>query len=284
LTNKEKDWDLVIEPVSSSMRALRLSQIWKYRDLISLFVHRDFVAVYKQTILGPIWFFLQPILTTIIFTVVFGTAANLSTDGLPKPVFYMSGIVLWNYFSEVLLKSSDTFIAYRYIFAKVYFPRLVVPISIVFSNMLKLGVQLMLFFAVYLYYCITTDLIEPTWNLLYIPLLIIPIALMGMGAGLLVAALTVKFRDLKFMVNFAVDLLKYVSPIIFPLSMIDGNLQTLILINPMSAIIETFRVLCFGQGEFEWIYLISSFATTLVLLAIGLYYFAKAEKTFIDTV
>lgn len=284
MTNKEKDWDLVIEPVSSSMRALRLSQIWKYRDLISLFVHRDFVAVYKQTILGPIWFFLQPILTTIIFTVVFGTAANLSTDGLPKPVFYMSGIVLWNYFSEVLLKSSDTFIAYRYIFAKVYFPRLVVPISIVFSNMLKLGVQLMLFFAVYLYYCITTDLIEPTWNLLYIPLLIIPIALMGMGAGLLVAALTVKFRDLKFMVNFAVDLLKYVSPIIFPLSMIDGNLQTLILINPMSAIIETFRVLCFGQGEFEWIYLISSFATTLVLLAIGLYYFAKAEKTFIDTV
>jgi lipopolysaccharide transport system permease protein len=284
LINKEKDWDLVIEPVNSSMRALRLSQIWKYRDLISLFVHRDFVAVYKQTILGPIWFFLQPILTTIIFTVVFGTAANLSTDGLPKPVFYMSGIVLWNYFSEVLLKSSDTFIAYRYIFAKVYFPRLVVPISIVFSNMLKLGVQLMLFFAVYLYYCITTDLIEPTWNLLYIPLLIIPIALMGMGAGLLVAALTVKFRDLKFMVSFAVDLLKYVSPIIFPLSMIDGNLQTLILINPMSAIIETFRVLCFGQGEFEWIYLISSFATTLVLLAIGLFYFAKAEKTFIDTV
>ncbi|MDZ4752387.1 MAG: ABC transporter permease [Flavobacteriales bacterium] len=284
LTNKEKDWDLVIEPVSSSMQALRISQIWKYRDLISLFVHRDFVAVYKQTILGPIWFFLQPILTTIIFTVVFGTAAKLSTDGLPKPVFYMSGIVLWNYFSEVLLKSSETFIAYRYIFAKVYFPRLVVPISIVFSNMLKLGVQLILFFAVYLYYCITTDLIEPTWHLLLIPLLIVPIALMGMGCGLLVAALTVKFRDLKFMVNFAVDLLKYVSPIIFPLSMIDGTLQTLILLNPMSAIIETFRVLCFGQGEFEWIYLASSLGMTFVLLAVGLFYFAKAEKTFIDTV
>jgi lipopolysaccharide transport system permease protein len=284
LTNKEKDWDLVIEPVSSSMRALRLSQIWKYRDLISLFVHRDFVAVYKQTILGPVWFFLQPILTTIVFTIIFGAAAKLSTDGLPKPVFYMSGIVLWNYFQEVLIKSSETFISYRYIFAKVYFPRLVVPISIVFSNLLKLTVQMLLFFVMYLYFFATTDLIVPSWNLLLIPLLIIPIALMAMGFGLLVAALTVKFRDLKFMVNFGVDLLKFVSPIIFPLSMVDGTMQTLILLNPMSAIIETFRVLCFGQGEFEWIYLLSSLGITIFIFAIGLYYFARAERNSIDTV
>jgi lipopolysaccharide transport system permease protein len=284
LTNKEKDWDLVIEPIGSSMRALRLSQIWKYRDLISLFVYRDFVAVYKQTILGPVWFFLQPILTTIVFTIIFGAAAKLSTDGLPKPVFYMSGIVLWNYFQEVLIKSSETFISYRYIFAKVYFPRLVVPISIVFSNLLKLSVQMMLFFVLYMYFFFTTDQIVPSWNLLLIPLLIIPIALMAMGFGLLVAALTVKFRDLKFMVNFGVDLLKFVSPIIFPLSMVDGTMQTLILLNPMSAIIETFRVLCFGQGEFEWMYLLSSLAITLVIFVVGLYYFARAERNSIDTV
>ncbi|MEY3398306.1 MAG: hypothetical protein RL220_900 [Bacteroidota bacterium] len=281
---KEQDWDTVIEPRTSVIEALNLGQIWKYRDLISLFVHRDFVAVYKQTILGPVWFFLQPVLTTIIFTIIFGSAAKLSTDGLPKPVFYMSGIVLWNYFQEVVIKSSETFISYRYIFTKVYFPRLVVPISIVFSNLMKLGVQLGLFLILYFWYVFTTDQVVPSWKLLMIPLLVIPVALMGLGFGLLIAAWTVKFRDLKFLVNFAIDLLKYVSPIIFPLSMVDGAMQNLILINPMSAMIETFRVLCFGQGEFEWAYIGYSVGVTLLILVLGLYYFGRAENSSVDTV
>jgi lipopolysaccharide transport system permease protein len=276
-------WDQVITPKRGLFQTLHLRRVWDYRDLVALFIKRDLTATYAQTLLGPLWFFLQPIFTTIIFTFIFGNLAGLGNDGIPKPLFYMSGIVLWNYFAEVLMKTSDTFIANRHIFSKVYFPRLVIPISLTISHLMKLGIQLLLLFGLMIFYLVKGE-ITLSWTIVLFPLLIIPVAFLGLGCGLIVTALTTKYRDLKYLVNFGIELLRYASPVIFPLSTVAGKMKWALLANPMSAVIETFRHVCFHTGQFEWLYLAYSVVSSFLILLLGAVVFSFIEKDFIDTV
>lgn len=276
-------WDLVIETKSKWFN-LRLGELIRYKDLLFLFVRRDFVALYKQTILGPLWFFLQPIITTITFTVIFGNLAQISTDGLPAILFYLSGITLWNYFSDTLTKTSDTFVTNANIFGKVYFPRMIVPLSVVVSNLIKLGVQMLLFLMAWIYYLATTDLVHPQPTLWLIPYLILLMGFLGLGFGIIITSLTTKYRDLKFLVTFGVQLMMYASPIVYPLSIVPEKYKWLILANPVTSIIETFKHAFLGVGEFSWVYLGYSSLFTLVLLIFGLIIFHRVEKSFMDTV
>ncbi len=277
------EWDLIIEP-KSRWYDLRLKEILRYKDLLFLFVRRDFVALYKQTILGPLWFFLQPIITTITFTIIFGNLAQISTDGLPKILFYLAGITLWNYFSDTLTKTADTFTANANIFGKVYFPRMIVPLSVVVSNLIKLGVQILLFLGIWLYYLIGTDSIFPNQALLLVPFLIVLMGFLGLSFGIIVSSLTTKYRDLKFLVVFGVQLMMYASPIVYPLSIVPEKYKWLILANPVTSIIETFKYAFLGVGEFNWMHLTYSFVFTLVLFVLGLIIFHRVEKSFMDTV
>lgn len=279
------NYTLVIEP-KTRLLDLNLKEVWRYRDLLFLFVRRDFVAVYKQTIFGPIWFFIQPILTTIMFMVVFGGIAKMSTDGLPQAIFYLAGIVSWNYFAEALKATSETFVTNANIFGKVYFPRIITPLSIVVSKLLTFGVQFILFLLVFFYYFLFTDAnLMPNVALFLIPVLILITAGLALAIGLLITALTTKYRDFRFLITFAIQLAMYATPIIYPLSEIDNDtLRTVILANPMSAIIETFRYAFTGVGEFSWMSLGYSFLFMLVFMIIGTLTFNKVEKTFMDTV
>lgn len=283
MKEKEEDWTLVIKP-SSGLFDLQLKEVWRYRDLLQMFVRRDFVAVYKQTILGPIWFFLQPLFTTITFTIVFGNIAGISTDGIPGPLFYMAGIVGWNYFAECLTTTSNTFIQNANIFGKVYFPRLIMPLSIVVSNLLKFGVQFILFLVFLAYFMLTGAQIQPNWAVVLVPFLIILMAALGLGFGMLISAMTIKYRDLKFLITFGVQLAMYASPVIYPLSTLPEKYKLFILANPMTSIIETFRYAFLGEGTFSWMYLAYStlFATTI--MSLGIVVFNKVEKSFMDTV
>ncbi len=280
---EEQKFDKVITP-SQSIFSVGLKDILYYSDLLFLFVKRDFIAQFKQTILGPLWFFIQPVMTTIIFTVVFGNMAKISTNGLPPTLFYMAGIVVWNYFAEVLTKTSDTFITNQQIFGKVYFPRIIVPLSIVISNLLKFGVQFLLFACFYIYYAVFTDtIVDTNMAALLLPVLIIMMAGLGLGFGLTISSLTTKYRDLRFLIQFGVQLAMYASPIVYPLH-VAGKYKMLILANPMTSIIETFKYGFLGQGEFSWFYLLYSFVFMIVILFIGISSFNKVEKSFIDTV
>ena len=279
---KEEDWDLVINP-ESSLLAFDFQGLWRYRDLVILFVRRDFVSQFKQTVLGPLWFFIQPIFTTIIFTVVFGKVAQISTDDIPQPLFYMSGILIWNYFADCLTKSSETFRSNQNLFGKVYFPRLVVPLSIVTSNLLKLGVQLFLFLGLYAYYLFTTGPMATVWIVLF-PLLILFVAMQGLGLGLVISAMTTKYRDLKFLVQFGVQLAMYATPIVYPVSMLPEDKRWLILLNPMSSFIEFFKFSVFGAGYVTILGMTYSVVMTVLLLFFGVMVFNKVEKGFIDTV
>jgi lipopolysaccharide transport system permease protein len=239
-------------------------------------VRRDFVAVYKQTIFGPLWFFIQPILTTITFMVVFGGIAKMSTDGLPQPVFYMSGVLLWNYFSNTLSLTSNTFVANKGVFSKVYFPRLITPLSIIISKLLTFAVQFLLFLLVFLYYYYFEETtIRPNMYILLIPVLIIITAGLSLGLGLIITALTTKYRDFTFLIGFAIQLGMYATPIIYPTSMATGNMRTIIMANPMSSIVETFRYAFTGVGNFNWVGLSYSFAVMLGLMTIGIVIFNK---------
>jgi lipopolysaccharide transport system permease protein len=252
-----------------------------------LFVRRDFISVYKQTILGPLWFFIQPIITAITFAIIFRTLSGISTDGLPQILFYMAGITLWNYFSDTLLKTSDTFSANASIFGKVYFPRLIVPLSVVLSNLVKFGIQFLLFTALWLYYLITSDVVHPNKTLLIIPLLILLMGFLGLAMGIIISSITTKYRDLKFLVTFGVQLLMYASPIVFPLSMVSEKYpqyKIFLLANPITSIIEAFKYAFLGVGEFNILYLGYSLIFTIVLFFIGLVVFNKVEKSFMDTV
>ena len=277
-----KDWDLIIGP-KRSMLYFDFEGLWRYRDLIALFVRRDFVSQFKQTILGPLWFFIQPIFTTIIFTVVFGKVAKIPTDGIPQPLFYMAGILIWNYFADCLTKSSETFRSNQHLFGKVYFPRIIVPVSIVVSNLLRFGVQLLLFIGLYIYYIIRADILISWWVLLF-PVLVLLVAMQGLALGLIVSSMTTKYRDLKFLVQFGVQLAMYASPVVYPVSMISTDNRWLILLNPMSSFIEFFRFSVFGEGHVTGFGIVYSVAFTLVFLAIGMMVFNKVEKSFIDTV
>jgi lipopolysaccharide transport system permease protein len=279
-----EQYKLVIEP-KTRLLDLKLKEVWRYRDLLMLFVRRDFVAVYKQTVFGPLWFFIQPILTTIMFMVVFGGIAKMSTDGLPQPVFYLAGIVLWNYFSGTLSLTSNTFVANKGVFGKVYFPRIITPLSIIISKLLTFAVQFVLFLAVFFFYYVFRETsLKPNMYIGLLPILIVMTAGMSFGLGLIITALTTKYRDFTFLLGFAIQLGMYATPVIYPTSMATGDMRTVIMANPMSAIIETFRYAFTGTGEFSWYSLGYSAIVMLALVAVGIVIFNKVEKTFMDTV
>ncbi|WP_336515174.1 ABC transporter permease [Pollutibacter soli] len=276
-------WDTQIKP-ESGIFEINLGELWQYRDLLWLLVRRDFVAFYKQTILGPIWFFIQPLLTTLTFMIVFSRMAKLSTDGLPPMLFYLSGVTCWMYFSESFTKTSDTFIANANIFGKVYFPRLVIPLSIVISNLIRFGIQFCLFLAVWLFYMIGTDKIHPNIYVLLLPLLVLLMAGLALGLGIIFSSLTTKYRDLRFLLAFGVQLLMFATPVILPLSAMNKTYSWIIKLNPITPIIETFRYMFLGTGTFSWTQLGYSTIVTIVLVMVGILVFNKVEKSFMDTV
>ncbi|MBG16158.1 MAG: ABC transporter permease [Crocinitomicaceae bacterium] len=264
---------------------VNLKEIWDYKDLLFLFVKRDFISIYKQTILGPLWFFIQPILTTIIFTIVFGKIAGISTDGIPQILFYLAGITCWNYFSECLNKTSNTFIENQNIFGKVYFPRIIIPISIVASSLIKFKIQFLLFLLVFFYYLFSENThINPNLYIFLFPILLLTTSLLSLGVGLIITSLTTKYRDFRFLIQFGVQLWMYATPIIYPLSTLDGKLKTMAILNPMTSIIETFKFGFLGQGTFNWYYLLYTFIITFLLLFLGIRIFNKTEQNFMDTV
>lgn len=284
MDNKNEDWSLVIKP-KYGLLEINLKEIWKYRDLVMLLVKRDFVSFYKQTILGPIWFFIQPLITTAVYVLIFNKVAKVGTEGAPPILFQLAGITLWMYFSESLLKTSNTFISNANIFGKVYFPRIVMPISIILSTMIKLGVQLILFVIVWVYYMYFTESnIHVTWAAALFPVLIVLMALQGLGLGIIVSSLTSKYRDLRFLLTFGIQLLQFTTTVPYPLSEAPASIQKYIGYNPFTAIIETFRFGFLGTGQFYQSYFIYSVIVTIVLLIIGILTFNKVEKTFMDTV
>jgi lipopolysaccharide transport system permease protein len=263
---------------------LHLSDLWRYRDLTMLFVWRDFVAQYKQTILGPLWHIIQPLFTTLLFTLIFGKVAKLPTDSLPPMLFYMAGITCWNYFAECLNRSSGTFIQNAGIFGKVYFPRLCVPVSVVISNIIKFGIQFALFLAFMAYYYAKGAPIHPSALVFLTPVLVLIMAALGLGTGIIVSSLTIRYRDLQVLITFGVQLAMYATPVIYPLSMVSEKHRWLVLANPMSALVETFRTAFLGAGTFDGLSLLYSAAATLVILFIGILLFNHVERTFMDTV
>ncbi|EKJ88648.1 ABC transporter permease [Leptospira meyeri] len=281
-----EDWDLILEP-RRKWYSLRLGEIIRYRDLLFLFVRRDIVSVYKQTILGPIWFFIQPVLTSLTFAVIFGVVAGIATDGIPNFLFYLSGITIWNYFADTLVKTSDTFVVNAAIFGKVYFPRLIVPISIAISNLVKFFLQFVLLLGVMLFYSFLGTEIKISFYYLLIPFLIFLMGIIGLGFGIIISSLTTKYRDLKFLVNFGVQLLMYCSPIVFPLSIVTNNfpkMKLILLLNPVTSLIEAFRFILLGVGVFDWVYLGISLGFTIVLVFLSIIIFNRVERSFIDTV
>ncbi|WP_316806895.1 ABC transporter permease [Pedobacter agri] len=271
----------------ASIFDLKLNEVWAYRDLLWLLVRRDFVSFYKQTILGPLWFFIQPLFTTIIFTFIFGNLAGISTDGLPKPLFYMAGITAWNYFSDCLNKTSSVFRDNAGIFGKVYFPRLIVPLSIVVSNLVRFGVQMILFLCLFAYYYFSGANFNPTPIILMFPVIVVLMALLGLGLGMIISAMTTKYRDLAFLVGFGVQLLMYATTVIYPLSTALEKYPKyawIIEYNPMTPIIETFRYGFLGEGSFSWMSLGYVSTVTFLILIFGIVIFNKVERNFVDTV
>jgi lipopolysaccharide transport system permease protein len=279
----EQTWDLKIKP-QDKLFNLHLKDLWNYRDLLGLLVRRDFVSFYKQTILGPIWFFVQPILTTIMFTLVFGKMGGFSTDGLPGPLFYLAGITAWNYFAECLTKTSTVFRDNANIFGKVYFPRLIMPLSIVVSNLVRFAVQFLLFILVLIFYAIKGTYIQLTWAVTLFPVVVVLMAALGLGAGMIISAMTTKYRDLAFLLTFGVQLLMYATTVIYPLSSASPKYRWLIATNPMTPLIETFRYGFLGKGSFSFMSLASATVITIICLVAGIIIFNKVEKDFVDTV
>jgi lipopolysaccharide transport system permease protein len=274
---------MVIRP-QRNLFDLRLRELWHSRDLILLFVRRDFVAVYKQTILGPLWYLIQPLLTTIVFTVVFGNIAKLPTDGLPSFLFYMSGTVIFAYFSTCLTKTSETFSGHANLFGKVYFPRLVVPVSILISSLIAFAIQFGFFLVFMVYFMLSGTPLHPNWWILLTPVLLMMMAGLGLGFGIIVSSVTTKYRDLRFLVQFGVQLLQYVTPVIYSLSSLSHKYQVLIRLNPLTSIVEIFRYAYLGAGTVDLGLLAYSFAVMLVAIAIGVVLFNQVEATFMDTV
>ena len=277
-------WTMRIRP-HEKLWHIDLGEIWHYRDLIELFVRRNIVVQYKQTVLGPLWYLIQPILTVIMNMVVFGNIAKMSTDGMPQALFYMAGNICWFYFSNCLNQSSNTFIANQNMFGKVYFPRLVVPIAVVISNLLRFVIQVGLFVVLYLYFFVAGAPIAPNWTILLTPLLVMMLAGLGLGFGILISSLTTKYRDFTILFTFVVQLWMYATPIVYPLSMVEeGPLRTLIMANPMTSIIEAFKYATLGQGYFSWFALGYSFLFMSVLLLFSVAIFNKVQRNFMDTV
>lgn len=263
---------------------LDLVNTWEYKDLFFLLIKRDFIAFYKQTILGPLWFFIQPILTMIVFSFVFGKVGNISTNNLPKPLFYLPGIICWNYFAECILKNSTVFRDNANLFSKVYFPRIILPMSIVFSSMIRFFIQLFLFIVILIIYSFKGFQIHLSFAVLLIPYLLILMAALGQGLGLIISSLTTKYRDLALLVNFGVQLLMFSTTVTYPLSAAPNNFKFLIELNPMTTILETFRYAFLGQGTFSITAILYTTIATIIIFLLGIILFNKVEKNFIDTI
>jgi lipopolysaccharide transport system permease protein len=280
--NQSEDWDLVIKG-QSSLFDVNFRDLWHYRDLLFLFVKRDFVTVYKQTILGPLWFFIQPLLTTITFTIVFGVVAQLNTDGAPKIIFYMAGITLWNYFSTCLTTVAGVFTTNASIFGKVYFPRLIMPLTIVISNLMKFGVQYLLFLGFVIYFALRGQ-INPNTYIALTPYIILLMAVISMGIGLILTAMTTKYKDLTQLITFGIQLFMYVTPVIYSSTSVPENYRWLVDLNPLVSLFDYMRFAYLGIGEFSVGSLIYPTIFSVVSLTIGILVFNKSQKTFIDTV
>ncbi len=285
MAEKEQGWTTEIRP-KDKLLSVDFKEIWRYRDLMMLFVKRNIITQYKQTILGPLWFLIQPMMTTVMYMVVFGGIAKISTDGLPQPLFYLAGISFWQYFSDCLTKTSNTFVNNASIFGKVYFPRLVTPLSDVISNLVRFGIQFGLFLIVYAYYFFYTDaVIEPNLYALLLPVLVAMLAGLALGFGILFSSMTTKYRDLQLLLSFFVSLWMYATPVIYPLSTITNEKLRLVMqLNPLTGIVEFFKYGMLGVGNHEWWMLGYSFGFMVVLLAIGIVVFNKVQKSFMDTV
>ena len=283
ITGEHEHWTEIIQP-KTKLLDLRLGELWRYRDLVMMFVRRDFVTNYKQTILGPVWFFLQPLLTSFTYILIFGRVAKLSTDGLPMMVFYLAGITIWNYFSETLTKTATVFKDNAQMFGKVYFPRLTMPFSIVISNLVRFCIQLFLFLIIWFYYLLQTDSIHPNIYILLIPVLVIVMGLLALGFGMIISAMTTKYKDLIFLLTFGIQLLMFATPVIYPLSSLPDKYRWIILANPITSIVETFRYAFLGSGTFSWTYLAYSCVFTIIIILLGVVIFNKVEKSFTDTV
>lgn len=289
-TTENENWTTVIKP-RTGLFEVNLKEIWDYRDLLTLFVKRTITVQYKQTILGPLWWLIQPALTVIMYMVVFGGIAGIPTDGIPQPLFYLGGVAMWQYFADCLGKTSNTFVSNAGIFGKVYFPRLIMPLSGVISNLVRFGIQLGLFVIVYLYYVIVGQAPSPNWYLLLFPFLVVMLAGLALGFGIIISSMTTKYRDLQILFSFFVSLWMYATPIVYPLSQVAGkkvlglDLATIMCINPVTPVIETFKHGALGAGEFiGWGWLAYSFGFMVIVLALGILIFNKVQKSFMDTV
>ena len=287
---ENQDWTIVIKP-KDKLLSVDFRELWRYRDLYTLFVKRNIITQYKQTVLGPLWFVIQPVLTVFMYMVVFGGIAGIGTDGIPQPLFYLVGTCLWQYFSDCLGKTSNTFVSNSGLFGKVYFPRLVTPLSNVTSNLLRFGIQLCLFIVVYIIYAIGGCNAHMNWYALLFPLLVIMMAGLALGFGLVISSMTTKYRDLQILFSFVLSLWMYATPIVYPLSLVKGkvaagfDLYTLMRLNPVTPVLETFKYGVLGAGEFiGWEWLAYSFVFMVVLLFIGIVIFNKTQKSFMDTV
>jgi lipopolysaccharide transport system permease protein len=281
---QNKNWTETILP-KRPLFDLRLKEVWNYRDLLVMFVKRDFLATYKQTILGPLWFIIQPVLTTLMFTVVFGNFAKISTDGQPKILFYLAGITIWNYFSESFNKTSTVFTSNASVFGKVYFPRLIVPLSIVVSGLIRFLVQFGLFLTFLFYFFLKKDsAVHPNSYAFLTPILLVFMAGFSLGMGIIISAMTTKYRDFAYLVTFGITLLMYATPVIYPINSLAPKYKAIAMTNPLSAILETFKYGWLGSGTFSWGALLYSFLFMSILLFVGVIVFNKVEKTFMDTV
>lgn len=281
--NNNNEWDLIINNKKPILK-LNLKGIVNHKDLLFLFVYRDFVSTYKQTILGPLWFFIQPILTSITFVIIFGGFAKIPSDGIPGILFYMSGIIMWNYFADCINQTSHTFTQNQNLFGKVYFPRIIVPLSKVVNNLLKFFIQLLLFLILYAFFYLNGFGFSLGWTFILLPLLLIQMAFTGLGFGMIVSSLTTKYKDLTFLINFAVQLLMYASPIVYPISIVPEKFKWIIMLNPFTSIIEIFKNSVFGTGYINIFWILYSFCFSIIVFLIGLIIFNKVEKSFIDTI
>lgn len=280
---QEENWDVVLTS-NKFLFDLQIKQIWVYRDLLLLFVRRDIIAAYKQTIFGPLWYFIQPIFTTVIFTFIFGTLAKLPTGGAPQPLFYLAGVTAWNYFADCLIKTSTTFRDNAGVFGKVYFPRVITPLSIVISNLIRFGIQMLLFVGVLIYYIFNGYNFQISWEVTLFPIFVIFMAMQGLGIGMLVTAMTTKYRDLAHLVGFGVQLMMYTTTVIYPLDSLSGKLYWVVSLNPMTFIIEGIKTCILGTGQITFFSFIYSLSITFVIFLIGLLTFNKVEKSFVDTI
>lgn len=281
--DNDSDWTMEIRS-RSGWFDINVSELWQYRDLIMLFVQRDFIAYYKQTVLGPLWFLLQPLFTTVVFTLIFSSIAHIPTDGLPPFLFYLSGTIAWTYFATCMTRTSNTFMANAGIFGKVYFPRLVVPIAIVISNLLSFAIQFGLFLIFLLWFYLNGSTIQPNVWILLTPLLLVQMAALGLGFGILISSLTTKYRDLALAFGFGVQLWMYATPVVYPLSQIPAQWQWLFALNPMTAIIETFRYAFLGSGAIQPWMLGVSLGMTILVVILGIVLFSRVEKNFMDII